>query len=64
MQIALRVNGEELVREVFEEYPWHWDISTSRRKHEWGHALTLHEAMEQLRMAWDRLEAREDCGAA
>jgi hypothetical protein len=44
------------VREAFEEFPWHWDITAANRRHEWGHSLTLHEAMEQLRLAWDRLE--------
>jgi len=43
-------------REECEACPWHWDISAPDRKHEWGHALTLHEAMEQFRTTWDRLE--------
>jgi hypothetical protein len=59
-----RVWRHTYVRENFEEHPWHWDITAPRRKHEWGHSLTLHEALEQLRMAWDRLKPEEDSGVA
>jgi hypothetical protein len=43
------------LRERHEGFPWHWDIRCDSRKHEWGHALTLHEAMEQFRVTWDTL---------
>ena len=57
-----RIWRHTYVRETFEEHPWHWDISASNRPHEWGHSLTLHEAMEQLRMAWDRLKPESMLG--
>jgi hypothetical protein len=34
----------------------HWNIRAAGLKHEWRHCLTLHEAMEQSRAAWDLLE--------
>jgi hypothetical protein len=49
-------------REPHEAFPWHWDIQSENRKHEFGHALTLHEAMEQFRATWDSL-APDQCVA-
>jgi len=48
--------------EPHEGFPWHWRIREPRRKEESGHALTLHEAMEQFRAAWDRLAPDVDTG--
>lgn len=45
-----------------EGFPWHWDIRAADRKHESGHSLTLHEAMEHFRSAWDLLEPDQRTG--
>lgn len=42
--------------ERHEGYPWHWVIKARDRKDESGHSLTRHEATEQFRTAWDRID--------
>jgi hypothetical protein len=50
--------------ERHEGWPWHWVIRAEHRPGEEGHALTLHEAMEQFRAAWDRLKPDAVVGEA
>jgi hypothetical protein len=39
----------------YRDYPWHWTLRPSNDDWEadWGHAMTLVEAMEQFRKGWD-----------
>jgi hypothetical protein len=41
--------------DTWQDYPWHWQISplNDEQKVDWGHAMTLIEAMEHFRRAWD-----------
>jgi hypothetical protein len=48
-----RVWRYDYVRNPGEGFPWHWSLNAEERKSDWGHCLTLHEAMEQFRNAWD-----------
>lgn len=44
------------------DYPWHWDLrppDDDAGKVDWGHAMTLLEAMEHFRAAWDAYRAKE-----
>jgi hypothetical protein len=40
-------------REPHQDFPWHWTLVSESRKQDSGHSLTLHEAMEHFRHAWD-----------
>ncbi len=36
------------------DYPWHWDIRPRDESGiDWGHSMTLVEAMQDFRRAWD-----------
>lgn len=46
----------------FRNCPWHWSMrpdSSAMSDHDWDHAMTLNEVMEQFRMAWDAYRAKE-----
>ena len=37
-----------------QDYPWHWKINVPDEPDiDWGHSMTLLEAMEHFRRAWD-----------
>jgi len=41
-------------RAEWRDYPWHWDIRPRDESGiDWGHSMTLVEAMQDFRRAWD-----------
>jgi hypothetical protein len=48
-------------RHAFQNCPWHWTVRPSNDdwQEDWGHAMTLQEAMEQFRMSWDAYRTKQ-----
>ena len=49
-------------RHAWQDYPWHWSMrpdGDAISDEDWGHSMTLQEAMEQFRRAWDAYRAKE-----
>jgi hypothetical protein len=47
--------------------PWHWTMrpdGNALSDDDWGHCMTLVEAMEHFRMAWDAYNARKVSSAS
>ncbi len=39
---------------AWQDYPWHWKINVPDEADiDWGHSMTLVEAMQDFRRAWD-----------
>ena len=48
-------------RHEWQDCPWHWSMrgdGNAMSDEDWGHSMTLTEAMEQFRRAWDAYRAK------
>lgn len=47
-------------KERHQDFPWHWRLMPPNEgREDWGHAMTLIEAMEHFRRAWDAFIAKD-----